>query len=66
MKIVIDNHGAVDSSRFSQRILTFTVGTAAFIDRQIGHNAKDRRTCRLIVLKIYRILERTWFQVITD
>ena len=28
MKIVIDKHGAVDSSRFFQRILTFTVETA--------------------------------------
>ena len=40
MKIVMDKHGAVDSSRFFQRILTFTVGTAASIDGQIGHNAK--------------------------
>ena len=38
--MVLDKHKAVDSGRFSQRIWTFTVGTAAFIDGQIGHNAK--------------------------
>ena len=48
MKILIDKHGAVDSSRFSQRILTFTVGTAAFIDRQIGHNAKVVATSKKV------------------